>query len=204
MKSETALKPEASGWLGNGTLPARSDVFAPRSDFEIDGWRVRGKPVSVKIPIDVIERLQRAIEDLNDATAPYDVTGLLIGRVVKEAGSTIVVDDYELARYTVENDRPSFHQDRQLQDIAKHWGQLKSPWRVVGFVRSQRRGSPAIEREDLRGAKRMLKRGMNTFLLIRTGVDGNHTGMLFLRKGRGAKLQKASAEFPFNADVLRA
>jgi hypothetical protein len=75
---------------------------------------------------------------------------------------------------------------------------------VLGFFRSQRRTQPAIDRRDLKGAWGLLPRGWNIFLLIGTDQERNHTGMLFFRKNRRAKVDPQYAEFSFQADILRA
>ncbi len=193
---QRAGKQQAGGWL------ASEDISAPRSGFEIDITPASGRAVSIQIPGDVIERIDRAIALGLKMRVPCDVSGFLIGRIVKEKGQTIVVDGYETVRYSVESGDSSFANDERLQARVQEWKQQKGPECVVGFFRSQRAVRPAIDREDLKGAKRMLPRRRNIFLLIETGADGAHTGILFLRKGRRAKVEEEFREFSFHADIV--
>jgi hypothetical protein len=193
---QRAGKQQAGVWLGS------QNISAPRSGFEIDIMPASGRAVSIQIPVDVIERIDRAIALGLKMRVPCDVSGFLIGRIVKEKGQTIVVDGYETVRYSVESGDSSFANDERLQARVQEWKQQKGPECVVGFFRSQRAVRPAIDREDLKGAKRMLPRGRNIFLLIETGADGAHTGIVFLRKGRRAKVEKEFREFSFRADIV--
>lgn len=206
MKREPAGN-QARGRLGPRPVPQalrRGSDLAPRPAIEIYGWQFRGKPVSVKIAIDLIARLQADIEHGLNMSAPCDVCGLLIGRLVTEAGPTFVVDDYELAGYARESASAPFGSDERLVEMVKGWSKRDGPRQVVGFFRSQQRGWPAIDQDESKAAKRLLRRTQNIFLVIRSAVDGDYTGVLFLRQGRSETVEEGHGEFPFNADVLRA
>jgi hypothetical protein len=206
MRSEPAGK-QAIGRLGPRPVPEglrRASDRGPRSAIEVYGWQVRGKPVSIKIPIDVIEYLEADIAHGLSLGAPCDVSGLLIGRIVTGSGSTFIVEDYELSGYSRENGGPPFGSDEKLAEMVERWSKRQGPRHVVGFFRSQRRGWPTIDREDSKAAKRLLKRNQNIFLVIRSAVDRDYMGVLFLRQGRSATVEEEHGEFSFNANVLRA
>src|SRR5580704_1031989 len=167
MKSEPAGQPKGHGAPGDQTFAAGLHP----SDIEIYGWHVRDQPVSITMRKDVIESLHEDVVQGLTMSTPCDVTGLLIGRVVNESGSTIIVEGYELARYGGENGAPPFGRDQRLADMVKQWSKRKGPFQVVGFFRSQRRGWPAIDREDLKGARRLLPSSKNVFLLIQSALD---------------------------------
>jgi hypothetical protein len=207
MKNEPAGKRPAGGWLGprpvaEGLRRGR-DISGSRPAVEIYGWQVREKPLSIKIPIDIVERLQDDIQYGLGMRTPCDVMGLLIGRVVKEYSSTITIQDYVLAGYTSESVGSRLWSNERLADMIKPWSKLNSSTYVVGLFRSQSEEWPEIAKEDLKGAKKLLRRTPNVFLLIRSGLSRSYAGRLFLRPSWRGKLDEEYGEFPLNADILR-
>ena len=207
MKGRPAGEHLGKGWLGFRSVPEdlrrNTAISVSQSAIEIGGWESGGKPLSIRIPIDVIERLQGTVERGLNWRHPCDATGLLIGEIVPET-STLSVDSYELARFTLENGDPPIPRDERVLELAYRWNQSEGPRRVIGFFRSQRTSRPTIDRRDLKRAWRLLPRGANIFLLIGTDEEHKHTGLLFFRKNRIAKVEKQYSEFSFDADVLRA
>jgi hypothetical protein len=194
-------------WLGFQAIPdnlsRNTAISVSQSAIEIGGWEIGGKPVSVRIPIDIIERLQRTIARELSGRHPCDVTGLLMGQFASET-STLLVDSYELARFSLTTGDPPIGRDERIRELAQRWRQSDGSRRVLGFFRSKRSERPAIDRGDLKGAWRLLPRGSNIFLLIGTDEEHNQTGTLFFRKNRRARVEEQYAEFSFDAGVLRA
>jgi hypothetical protein len=179
------------------------DISRSRPAVEIYGWKVREKPLSIKIPIDIVERMQDDIQYGLGMRAPCDIMGLLIGRVLKEYSSTILIQDFVLTGYTSDSGLPGLWNDERLADMIQPWNRPGSPHYVVGFVRSNSRDWPEIEKQDFKCAKRLLHRTPNVFLLIRSGISRGSTGRLFLRPSRWSGLDEEYGEFPLNADILR-
>lgn len=208
MGSKPAGKHVIGDWLRPQPVPEtarRGNVTGRRPAIEIYGWQIRGKSVSVKLPLDLIEHLEFDIAHGLKMNPPCDVTGLLVGRLVSDGGSTVVIEDYELAGYTRESSGVRFGQDERLAQMVNRWGEGggEGPRKVVGFFRSQRRGWPAIDPEDSKAAKQLLKRNQNVFLIVRSTAEGKHSGLLFFRRGRATSVEEEHGEFVFNADVLR-
>jgi hypothetical protein len=208
MKNEPAGIRQAGGWLGPRPVTEgrgrRRDPSGSRPAVEIYGWQIREKPLSIKIPIDVVQRLQDDIQYGLGMSTSCDVVGLLLGRVATEYSSSIIVQDYDLAAYTNERADSGLWSNARLAEMVQPWNKLNSSLYVVGFFRSQRGEWPAIEKGDLKGAKRLLRRTPNIFLLIRSGLSRSHAGRLFVRPSRRARLDQEYGEFPLNADILRA
>jgi hypothetical protein len=208
MKREPAQKLQAGGWLGPrpfaGGLGRSRDISASRPAVEIYGWQIRKKPLSIKIPIHVVEKMQDDIRYGLGMSTPCDVQGFLIGRLSSGYSSSVIVHDYELAGYTSEAVGSGFWNNDRLAKMIKPWTRPSSSLYVVGFFRSQSGNWPEIEKEDLKGAKRLLKRTPNVFLLIRSGLDRSYAGRLFVRPSWRAKVDEEYGEFPLNADILRA
>ncbi len=207
MNSEPAGRRQAGGWLGPRPVPESHrrtrDIARSRPAVEIYGWQIREKPLSIKIPIDIVERMQEDIQYGLGMRAPCDIMGLLIGRVLKEYSSTILIQDFVLTGYTSDSGLPGLWNDERLADMIQPWNRPGSPHYVVGFVRSNSRDWPEIEKQDFKCAKRLLNRTPNVFLLIRSGMSRGSTGRLFLRPSRWSGLDDEYGEFPLNADILR-
>ncbi len=106
MKAEQTGKREAGGWLVPSPESQRrsGDITGSRAAVEIYGWQVSDKPFSIKIPLDIVDRLQRDIQYGLGMTTSCDVMGLLIGRIATEYSSTLIIQDYVLTGYTSDND----------------------------------------------------------------------------------------------------
>ena len=206
MKAEQTGKREAGGWLVPSPESQRrsGDITGSRAAVEIYGWQVSDKPFSIKIPLDIVDRLQRDIQYGLGMTTSCDVMGLLIGRIATEYSSTLIIQDYVLTGYTSDNDSPERWSDERLAEMGRPFTRLASPFFVVGFFRSQHGDWPEVEKEDFKGAKRLLRSTPNVFLLIRTGFSRGFSGRLFLRPSRRAKFKDEYGEFPLDADILRA
>ncbi len=206
MKAEQTGKREAGGWLVPSPESQRrsGDITGSRAAVEIYGWQIGDKPFSIKIPLDIVDRLQRDIQYGLGMTTSCDVMGLLIGRIATEYSSTLIIQDYVLTGYTSDSGSPELWSDERLAEMGRPFTKLASPFFVVGFFRSQRGEWPEVEKEDFKGAKRLLRSTPNVFLLIRTGFSRGFSGRLFLRPSKRAKFKDEYGEFPLNADILRA
>lgn len=178
--------------------------FGPEN-IEFQGWEDDDKPIFVQMQLDLIERIQREISQGLALLIPSDISGLLVGRMSAEREKhLIIVDDYELVRYTGEDDTPRFARDDRLAERVRHWGRKKGPQEVVGFFRSRRGGWATFDAEDVRDAKRLLPNKRNIFLLIRATKGGESNAMVFLRRSKSRELEKQYGEFPFDAGLLLA
>lgn len=204
MKRGPSGEHKPSSWLRPIPLAGRrGGEPGPRPAIEIYGWQVRGEPVSAKIAIDVIDRLQADIARGLQKDPPRNVSGLLIGRMVTKSGSALLVEDYELAGYSRDTGASLLGGDERLTTMAKAWSKSDGPLRVLGFFRSHQQGWPAIDQEDAKAARRLLRHNPNVFLLIRSGGNEDSTGVLFFRGGNSTTVEEGYGEFPFDADALR-
>ncbi|MBV9768255.1 MAG: hypothetical protein JOZ32_01680 [Bryobacterales bacterium] len=212
MKNEAAGKPQASGRFGLTPVgtPARHDVrreidaALSRSDLEIYGWRIRDQPVSIHMQVAVLDRLQQEIVSGLNMSAPCDIAGILMGRVATETGLAVMVEDYKTSRYTGDAGDCAYDINGRIADTIAEWGRRNEASRVLGFFRSQRRGRPIIDSQDLKSAERLFPRAQNIFLLIGSAVDGQFTGAFYFRQAGASEVEKEYGEFPFDADILRA
>lgn len=173
-------------------------------NIEFEGWEDE-KPVVVQVHLDFIERMETEISRGLAFATPSDLSGLLVGRMVPDGERhLILVDDYELVRYTADDESPRFARDDRLAERVRVWGTKKGPQEVVGFFRSRRGGWATFDAMDVRDAKRLLPGKRNIFLLIRAAKGGESTAMLFLRRAKSRILETPYGEFIFDVRPLRA
>jgi hypothetical protein len=165
--------------------------------------RLGGKLISVEMQIDVVEKLQEHITFGLKMNPPSDVRGVLVGRIVEAAASTIIVDGYELARYVPESGLPAIAEDGRLADLVHYWNEQGGARRAIGVFRSQRGRWITLSQEDEKGIAGLFKLTPHLFLIVRSSQAGGETGTLFVRHGRKAGTAKSYGEFPFNASLLR-
>ena len=151
-------------------------------------WEVPGKPVSVRLSLDVVSRLGMAVQEGFKALPRrgLEIGGLLIG-TARDAGNLTVVDvdDFE----PVESEHatgPSYvlsDADRRLlkDRIAGRQASTKLP-PVVGFYRSHSRKDFAITAEDASLFSTYCPKASDVFLLIKSNEVGPPTGGFIIRE----------------------
>ena len=170
-------------------------------------WEVEGKPVAVRLSLDVISRLGMAVREGFKALPRrgLETGGLLIG-TKKEEGSRIFVDvqDFE----AVESEHaagPSYllsEADRQLLEarIAVRGTSSRKP-SVVGFYRSHTRSGFGISMEDELLFSRYFRKASDVFLLIKSNNGGPPTGGFVIREGGKILSDVPYAQFTFTPDI---
>ncbi len=151
-------------------------------------WEVPGKPISVRLSLDVVSRLGMAVQEGFKALPRrgLEIGGLLIG-TARDAGNLTVVDvdDFE----PVESEHatgPSYvlsDADRRLlkDRIAARQTSAKFP-PVVGFYRSHSRKDFAITAEDASLFSTYCPKTSDVFLLIKSNEVGPPTGGFIIRE----------------------
>ena len=151
-------------------------------------WEVPGKPVSVRLSLDVVSRLGMAVQEGFKALPRrgLEIGGLLVG-TARDAGNLTVVDvdDFE----PVESEHatgPSYvlsDADRRLlkDRIAGRQASTKLP-PVVGFYRSHSRKDFAITAEDASLFSTYCPKASDVFLLIKSNEVGPPTGGFIIRE----------------------
>src|SRR3954468_11286400 len=132
---------------------ARAERFEAKSDSTpLYIWEVPQKPVSVRIPFSLIDRLEHeAVESFRSLTSKgSEIGGLLIGDVTPGSPLVVSIADYDLIAcdysrgplYRLSDaDMGRFEQAIQ-QRIAAGGG-------IAGFFRSQTRKGLALDADDL-------------------------------------------------------
>ena len=152
-------------------------------------WEVPGKPVSVRLSLDVVSRLGMAVQEGFKALPRrgLEIGGLLVG-TARDAGSLTVVDidDFE----PVESEHatgPSYvlsDADRRLlkERLTARQATTRLP-PVVGLYRSHSRKDFAITPEDASLFSTYCPKASDVFLLIKSNEAGPPTGGFIIREG---------------------
>ena len=172
--------------------------------MEVYGWEIGDKPLSIKIPIDIVQRMQDDIEYGLGMRTPCDVMGFLVGRLSKEYSASVLVREYILTGYTNDRGGRGLWNDERLAEMIKASTRPHSQHYVVGLIRSSARGWPEIDTRELRAARKLLKRTPNIFLLVHSGAKRTFTGRLYVKPAWRAKLDSEYGEFPLNSEILSA
>jgi hypothetical protein len=164
-------------------------------------WEVPGKPISVRLSLDVVSRLGMAVHEGFKALPRrgLEIGGLLLG-TARDAGNLTVVDvdDFE----PVESEHatgPSYvlsDADRRLlkDRIAARQASTKLPL-VVGFYRSHSRKDFAITAEDASLFSTYCPKTSDVFLLIKSNEVGPPTGGFIIREGGQVLSDSPYAQF---------
>jgi hypothetical protein len=167
-------------------------------------WEVEGKPVSVRLRVEVVSRLGMAVQEGFKALRRrgLETGGLLIG-TKREAGDQIVVDvdDFEPIESEHANG-PSYclsDADRQtLKEKIAAREAVATGTSIVGFYRSHTRRDFAITEEDASLFSTYFRKASDVFLLIKSNEDGLPTGGFIIREGGKVLAESPYAQFPLD------
>jgi protein TonB len=174
-------------------------------------WEVPGKPVSVQLHLDVVDRLEREILESFRAVTKRgsEIGGLLLGNVLRGAQRTVIVKDYETV--PCEYSRGPLYllaeQDRARLQQAIHLRSSAADPRlaVVGFFRSNTRRDLALDDEDIALIEESFPDPDQVFLLVKPFAMKAPLGGFFPRAGGRIRSGQATLQFPFRrAELVKA
>src|SRR6185436_5913998 len=164
------------------TTQARS---APAPGLPYYVWEVPGKPISIQLSFDAIDRLcpeiMRGLGALKRRGA--EVGGILLGRLAPDSPGKVLIEDFEPVpseyltgpSYNLSaNDRVRFE-----AAIARHKSQEAAGLTVVGFYRSHTRDELYIDDADMALAQQYFPDAANVFLLIKPFASRTSIGGFF-------------------------
>ena len=187
------------------TLAKMKARTQPAGDYFV--WDVAGKPVSVHLHLDVIDRLQTDVMRAFAAVPKRgaEVGGILLGTIQDGAVSMVRVEDYEPVKCEHKTG-PSFvlsDEDRTaFRQACDDWqpDELR-PMYAVGFYRSHTRDSLSLAPEDHELLDEFFPSPAHIAMLIKPyGSKPSLAGFFFREDGVFPKL--TSLEFPFRRREL--
>lgn len=186
---------------------ARAALFERQSSTSpMYAWEVPQKPVSVRIPFPVIDRLENeAVESFRSLSSKgSEVGGVLFGSVFPGQSLSVLVEDYELIECDYSRgplyrlgDVDSGRFDRVIQQHGSS-GALA----VVGFFRSHTRKGLSLDVDDLTFFDSRFREAHHIALLIRPFATKASSGGIFIREGGKVNGEASYLEFPFRSSLL--
>ena len=166
-----------------------------------------GKPVSVRISHNVVDRLDRAaVETFRSISSRgSEIGGLLLGCVLPGTPAVVSIDDYEPVSCDYSRG-PLFHlsdADTGRLQAALARGN-KDGGRVVGFFRSHTRKGLALDAEDLTLMESQFHDPQAVALLVRPSATKPSMAGIFIHEDLHAPGEASCLEFPFQSALLPA
>jgi len=171
-------------------------------------WEVPGKPVSIHLHLDVIDRMQADVIR-GFAAVPRrgaEVGGILLGVIEPGPVSSVRIEDFEEVECEHKSG-PSYvlsDEDRaRFRAACDHWQPDEArPMYAVGFYRSHTRDSLALAPEDIELLDELLPSPGHVALLIKP-YGGNKPSLAgFFFREDGVFPRAAALEFPFRRREL--
>jgi hypothetical protein len=180
-------------------------------------WEVPGKPVSVHIDLDVVDRIAAEVMRGFGAVPKRgaEVGGVLIGTIQPGDPAIVRVEDYEAVRCGYKRG-PSYlftAEDRaEFEDACERWmPDATRPAYAVGYFRSQTRGNPTggnpsnqalpLAPEDVELMERHFPAPEHVALLVKPYGTKVSMGGFFVRED-GVFPEATPLEFPFRRREL--
>jgi len=169
-------------------------------------WKVPGKPITILLSLDLVDRLER--ETLQSFKAlsrrGSEVGGVLAGRVIAGSRPTVIIErfepvecDYSRGPLYVMSGADRERMKQALERAADAGGGMS----VAGFFRSNTRRNLVLDDEDQAVAKEFFSAPNHVFLLVRPFVMKPCEGGFFFWEN--GQLAKASYQpFPFKRAEL--
>ena len=169
-------------------------------------WEVSNKPVSVRINLDTVDRLEReVVESFRSLSSRgSEVGGLLLGNVLNGNPARVSIEAYELVPCDYvrgplyqfsEADTERFERAAEQRNAA---GGLK----VVGYFRSHTRKGLGLDAEDIAFFSGHFREPHQVALLIRPYASKPSTAGLFIRENGVVRGEASYQEFPFRRSEL--
>ena len=183
----------------------RFDLQAAPSPLYI--WEVPQKPVSVRIPFSLIDRLEReAVESFRSLTSRgSEIGGLLVGAVTPGSPLVVSIEDYDLI--TCDYSRGPLYRlsDADMGRFEQAIQQRQAAGRgVAGFFRSHTRKGIALDADDLTFFQARFRDPHHLALLVRPFATKASTAGIFIWENGKVNGEASCQEFPFRSSELGA
>ena len=178
----------------------RYDLQTSTSSFFL--WEVPQKPVAVRIPYDLMDRLEReAVDSFRSVTSRgSEIGGLLIGNTA--AGSPMVVSIAEYQLIECEYSRGPLYRlsDADLMNFQRAIQQRQAAGSgIAGFFRTHTRKGITLDADDLTVLDTHFRDPHHIGLLVRPFATKASTGSIFIRENGKIAGDTSYLEFPFRS-----
>jgi len=173
-------------------------------------WEISGKPISIQLSLDVVDRLDREVVHTFRAITSRgsEVGGLLLGSVVGSGKRTIVIEDHEPVPCDYRRGPLYLLADadkRRLEEALNRWKtKPDKPLTVVGYYRSNTRKDLALDDDDLPIITEYFSAPHNVILLVKPFASKANLAGFFIWEGGKIERESSLLTFPFSrAELLK-
>jgi TonB family protein len=185
----------------------RAERFEPQSSAPLSyTWAVPQKPVSVRIPFALIDRLDHeTVESFRSLhSRGSEIGGLLLGYVPPGDPATVSIEDYELVECDYSRGPLYRLSDADMARLERAIGERRAAGGMVvaGFFRSHTRKGLALDADDLALIEARFSDPRQVALLIRPFATKASTAGIFIWEGGTVRGDASYLEFPFRSSQL--
>lgn len=192
--------------MSTSTNRAPETSSSPRPDSGYYLWEAAGSPVSIRLNLDVIDRLGASVTNkFTDLTGRgSEIGGVLLGRITNSTKKTFFVEDFELVECDY-SDGPLFSlcdesKSRMVEQL--HRLKMASPHSVLGFFRSHTRKNLSLDQNDLGLIRDYFSGATTIFLLIKPFAAKPSTAGFFVWEEGEIQAEQSYCQFPFKRAEL--
>jgi hypothetical protein len=168
-------------------------------------WEVPGKPVIVRVALEVVDRLEREVAESFRSLEVQgsEIGGLLLGAVQGSRPFEVSILSYDVV--PSEYKRGPLYQlsPRDLErfeDVLEQ--RVGASMQIVGFFRSHTREGLGLDTEDIAIFNRFFPKRYQVALLAKPFAMRPTTGAIFIREGCCLRRKSSYKEFPFRTDTV--
>ena len=168
-------------------------------------WEVPQKPVSVRIPFSLIDRLEReAVENFRSLTSRgSEIGGLLVGDVSSGSPTVVSIADYDLIPCDYSRGPLYRLSDADMGRFEQAIQQRLAAGRgIAGFFRSHTRKGVSLDSDDLAFFQARFRDPHNIALLVRPFATKASTAGIFIWENGKVNGETSYLEFPFRSSDL--
>jgi hypothetical protein len=185
----------------------RVERFEPQSSATLFyTWAVPQKPLSVRFPFPLIDRLEHeAVESFRSLhSRGSEIGGLLLGHVSPKDPAAVSIEDYELVACDYSRGPLYRLSDADMGRLGRAVDQRRATGglAVVGFFRSHTRKGLALDADDLVLFKERFADPRQVALLIRPFATKASTAGIFIWEDGAVRGEASHLEFPFRSSEL--
>ena len=185
----------------------RAERFDPQSSAAPSyTWAVPQKPVAVRIPFALIDRLEHeAVESFRSLRSRgSEIGGLLLGYVSPGDPAVVSLEDYELVECDYSRGPLYRLSDADMGRLERALEQRRAAGGLVsaGFFRSHTRKGLALDADDLALFKARFADPRQIALLIRPFATKASTAGIFIWEDGAVRGDASHLEFPFRSSEL--
>src|ERR1035438_5720660 len=169
-------------------------------------WQVPQKPIAVRLPLALIDRLeQQTVESFRSLTSRgSEIGGLLLGGIAPGNPATVSVEDFELIQCDYSRGPLYRLSDADMSRFERAIEQHGSGagLRVAGFFRSHTRKGLSLDAEDVAFFEPRFHDPNHIVLLVRPFATKASAAGIFIRENGRISGDASLLEFPFRSAEL--